>query len=87
MLNSLRKKIDRIDADIVTLLLDRYRTVKKIGTFKEKNSIPVEDKKREKQALENLLDQYADNHEEKMYIAGILGTIHHVSKRIQKGDT
>ena len=86
MLNSLRKKIDQIDTRIVELLLKRYRAVKQISSVKQQNNIPVEDKKREEQALKTLLTDCGQSREERRYIRTILETIQSASKQIQKGD-
>lgn len=86
MLNSLRKKIDQIDTRIVELLSERYHAVKQIGSVKQQNNIPIEDKKREEQALKTLLTHYSKTQEEKRYIRAILKTIQSKSKHIQKGD-
>lgn len=45
-LESLRKQIDEIDKQIVSLLAKRMKVVKKVGRFKKKNNIPVFDKSR-----------------------------------------
>lgn len=42
-----RKKIDRIDSQLVFLLIARRELAQKIGTIKQKNSISVEDSDRE----------------------------------------
>lgn len=86
MLNSLRKKIDQIDTRIVELLLKRYRAVKQISSVKQQNNIPVEDKKREEQALKTLLADCGQSREERHYIRAILETIQSASKQIQKED-
>ncbi len=42
-----RKKIDRIDRQLVFLLLARRELAQKIGIIKQKDSIPVKDSDRE----------------------------------------
>jgi chorismate mutase len=86
MLNSLRKKIDQIDTRIVELLLKRYRAVKQISSVKQQNNIPIEDKKREEQALKTLLADCSQSREKRRYIRTILETIQSASKQIQKGN-
>ena len=53
-----RNKIDQIDEMIMSLLIDRYLTVKDIGEYKMKNNIPVLDKKREEKIYEKIEDRY-----------------------------
>ena len=42
-----RKKIDRIDSQLVSLLIARRNLAQKIGIIKQKSSIPIEDSNRE----------------------------------------
>ena len=49
-----RNKIDQIDEMIMSLLIDRYLTVKDIGEYKMKNNIPVLDKKGKKKNMKKL---------------------------------
>lgn len=42
-----RKKIDRIDSQMLELFLARMRTAEEIAQYKKVHGIPVEDKKRE----------------------------------------
>ena len=45
-LEQLRKRIDKIDESIITLLAQKMKIVKKIGQLKKKNNIPAFDELR-----------------------------------------
>ncbi|OQX82197.1 MAG: prephenate dehydratase [Candidatus Omnitrophica bacterium 4484_70.1] len=53
-INSLRKKIDRIDNEIVRLLLERAEIVKKISVIKKRKNLDIFSPEREKKILERL---------------------------------
>ena len=53
-LSSLRNQIDDIDSKILELFLERIDVCRKIAKIKKLNSIPIENKKREKEILENI---------------------------------
>lgn len=50
-LENLRKRIDKIDFDILQKLAERFLVISKIAEYKTKNSIPIFFKKREKEML------------------------------------
>lgn len=54
-LSSLRKRIDRIDADLIRLLNERSKLVVGVGRIKRKTGIPVYAPHREQQVLERVL--------------------------------
>lgn len=56
-LNSLRKKINKIDNNLLKLISKRFEICKKIGKFKNKNNIKIYDKKREKLIFKNLKEK------------------------------
>ncbi len=47
----LRKEIDEIDDHILDLIAKRQEVVKKIGTYKKNNNLPIVDNKREQEKL------------------------------------
>lgn len=64
-LEKYREQIDKIDSEIISLLAERFETVKKVWEFKKKNNMPplqnwrwqeVVDS-RKKQALEKWISQ------------------------------
>ncbi|MFN3920855.1 MAG: prephenate dehydratase [Caldimicrobium sp.] len=55
-LTELRKKIDQIDEDIITLLKERLKTALEIGKIKEKKGVQTFDLGREKQIIKRILE-------------------------------
>lgn len=53
-----REEIDRIDLQLLGLLNDRTRVVEKIGSVKEKTSLPVYEPKREDAVFRNVLEHH-----------------------------
>ena len=76
-----RKRIDDIDRKIVDLLLSRFKLAKKIGNYKTKNLIEINNKKRELEVLKNVKKKSNKYH--KKFIIGIFKKIIGYSKRIQ----
>ena len=54
MIEKLRKEIDRIDNNIITLLSKRKGIVKKIADIKRQKNKPVIDKEREQEIIHRL---------------------------------
>ena len=54
-INSIRRKIDKIDRKIVSLIGDRFRLIGEVGEIKKKNGLKVLDKKREIFIMESVL--------------------------------
>lgn len=53
-LNELRKELDLIDREVLSLIGNRIRIAKKIGEIKKETKIAITDKKREKEIINNL---------------------------------
>lgn len=49
----LRKQIDNIDSKIIKLIEKRFEISREIGKLKRENGFEIEDKKREKEIIEN----------------------------------
>ncbi len=56
-LESLRKQIDAIDNDIISLLSKRMEIVEKIGSYKKQNNLPLMDSARWQTLLTSLLQK------------------------------
>lgn len=52
-----REKINEIDEGIVNLLADRFNIVVKIGRYKKSKSLPITDKKREREIIKDLSEK------------------------------
>ncbi|MFQ6673929.1 MAG: chorismate mutase [Fidelibacterota bacterium] len=53
-LSELRNRIDRVDAEILTLLLKRMDLTRKVGQLKNKLKLAVQDERRESEIIERL---------------------------------
>ena len=59
-IDELRKEIDRLDGEIVPLLLARFEVVRKIGEEKKKTGLPVYNPAREAAVLEKVSSHAPD---------------------------
>ncbi len=57
-INELRKKIDKIDQEIINLILERSELAHKIGIYKKQNQLSIYNPEREKQIYENIQNHY-----------------------------
>ena len=53
MLEKSRTEIDETDTKIVELLAKRLEICKKLGKYKKKNNVPIQNKEREKQIIKD----------------------------------
>jgi len=80
-LKTYRKKINKIDKEIISLLKKRFLISKKIGNIKRKNNIKIQDIKREKELIKNKINTSNLN---KKFIKDIYNLIFKESRRLQK---
>ena len=80
-LTSFRKEIDLIDTEIFELLEERFEIVEKIGDYKIKNKLAIEDKKREKVMIKNKTQMSGLPQN---FVKKLLTLIMDESKRIQR---
>lgn len=73
----LRNEIDAIDTEMVKLLEKRLEVVDRIGRYKQSNNLPVVDKLRERQKLDELVANHST--EIKSYIRSLYSTIFDIS--------
>lgn len=59
-LETLRKEIDRIDAELLPLFLRRMDVCREVAEYKRSVNMPVLDREREQQVLQNKLDRLED---------------------------
>jgi monofunctional chorismate mutase len=81
-----RKEIDRVDKSILDLLIKRLNIVKKIGKYKAKTNIKIQNKKREAQILKRVADKSGKNKINKEYTKSIFKSILENSRGIQKNN-
>ena len=56
-LDELRREIDTIDSQLLTLFAIRFAVVHEVGKYKKKNILPIQDKKREQLLVEGLSEK------------------------------
>ncbi|MBO5494959.1 MAG: chorismate mutase, partial [Eubacterium sp.] len=59
----LRKEIDKIDSQLVPLLVERMEIAKKVAEYKVKRGIPVLNEEREQQILDSVEEKCGENGE------------------------
>lgn len=55
-LEEARKKIDAIDRKIIKLLAERLEICTELGEYKQKNNLPIKDRKRELEIIQDRLE-------------------------------
>ena len=80
-LYKLRMEIDRIDTELLPLLLRRLDLVYSVGIYKKANEIPVLNSAREMEILEKVCDPAPP--EQKEYIKKLFEKIMEVSREYQ----
>lgn len=82
-LSDYREAINKIDEDILTGLVRRKEISKLIGQYKKKHNLQIEDKKREKELLKNLIKKAQIWNIDKNLVKKIWFTIIYESKKNQ----
>lgn len=80
-LNNLRKKVDKLDSELLNILKRRLILSKEISRFKRKNGLKILDKKREKEVLQNKIKKSSLNGR---FVKELFSLILCESRRIQK---
>ncbi len=78
-----RKEIDKIDEEIVKLLLRRMDLAKRVGELKKKDNLAVKDRLREKEII-NRLAQVAGGQITKDQLSRIFSPVFKFTKKAQK---
>lgn len=90
-LQKLRKKLDRIDDEIINLLGKRTTITEEVAHFKIRNSLSLRDKTREAEHLERVENQAGkagvDAKLARNIIQAIMDEAHKNHERIAKGNT
>jgi chorismate mutase/prephenate dehydratase len=82
-IDELRKKIDELDARIVSLIAERQEIAKEIGKGKNKTSRVIEDREREQRVLEHVRRLARSKRLSPADIEGIYKQIISASKKAQ----
>ncbi len=81
-LEILRKKIDQIDQEMLTLFESRMQIVKEIGLFKKQHQMSILDQDREKEVLQSRVDQLI-NQELRPHYTSFVKHLMEISKAYQ----
>ena len=82
-LDKLRKEIDLLDRKIATLIGKRFLVAEKIGNFKKKNKMKIENKKREKIVFTKV-KRLVKGNKQKKAISNIYEEIIKQTKQLEK---
>ncbi|MDO8609375.1 MAG: chorismate mutase [bacterium] len=80
----LRKQVDKIDNDIISLIAKRMDIVKKIGAYKKQNNIPLLDSKRWEEVIKSKINLGNTLGIPQVLIEKIYNTIHKFALKIEK---
>lgn len=84
-IQQLRRKIDKIDQEIVALIARRISLVKEIAKVKQKQGLDIFDKEREKEIMNNITLIAKNNCISNKFIKKIFKEILNYSKNLQEG--
>jgi chorismate mutase len=79
-----RNNIDRIDAKIVALLAQRLQIVKLLGKYKQKHSLPVHQRTREKEMYSTRASLAKKKRTDVHLVTAVFQTILKESRRVQR---
>lgn len=82
-IKALRKEIDQIDKEILTLFEKRMRVIKEVAAYKSSLNKPLRDEKREQELIQNKM-QHLEHEEHAIYVEKIFKEIMTVSLDYQK---
>ncbi len=83
-LENFRKKLDKIDNRILSLLKERKNVSLSIGRFKKQNNLPIKNLKRETEILKKLGQKAEKFNLGKSYINKLFQIIMENSRKIQR---
>ncbi|MBQ9341070.1 MAG: chorismate mutase [Lachnospiraceae bacterium] len=80
-INEIRSKIDKVNDELLSLLLERLSLSREVAEYKINNNLPIYDKKREEEIINALTYKCKDNAE---YIIPVFDAILDTSKKLQE---
>lgn len=85
MLEKARTEIDDIDAEILKLLTKRLEICKRLGEYKKKNNLPVQNKERERQIIRERAQKLKElGFDDEDFVQELFGLIMKKSREVQK---
>lgn len=86
-LDDIRKKVDRIDDKLLSLLVRRFALAKKAGVLKRERLEPIEDRLREKAVLERIKTRAKELDLSASFVKSIFKLVIAEAKKIQAQKT
>ena len=83
-LEALRKEIDEIDHELLSILAKRVDAVKRVGEFKNIQGLPVLDEKRREEILTVIKEKAKGFHLSEKFIEELFAKIHDHAVELQK---
>ena len=80
---NLRKDINDIDKQIMTLLINRLEVVEKVGQLKKKHNLNILDKKREDAIYKKIETSYGKDTDESKFLTEVYNKVMEESKKKQ----
>ena len=80
---NLRKDINDIDKQIMTLLINRLEVVEKVGELKKKHNLNILDKKREDAIYKKIETSYGKDTDESKFLTEVYNKVMEESKKKQ----
>ncbi|MCR5345396.1 MAG: chorismate mutase [Lachnospiraceae bacterium] len=80
-INEIRSKIDKVNDELLSLLLERLSLSREVAEYKIENNLSIYDKKREDEIINSLTDKCKDNAK---YIIPVFNAILDASKKLQE---
>jgi len=83
-IENLRKKIDKINNELINLLAERQKLCKEIGKIKKQDGLKIIDKEREQEMLSELKEKAKKLNLDEDYIENLFKLIIENSRKIQE---
>jgi len=64
LMKPFRERINTLDDQIVDMLVERYKIIREVGTFKEENNIPTVVEERVKEVINRVGDRAGEDYED-----------------------
>jgi len=83
-IQQLRKKVDKVDEQIITALFERAKTCTAIGVIKKKKGLPVKDVTRENEVLKKVKEKAVEFHLNPLQVEAVYREIVNMCSAIQE---
>lgn len=83
--NEFRKEIDQADHELIKTLARRFRTVEKVGKLKREHELPIYQRARWAEVVEDRVKNAKKNKIGEAFMRSLLKLIHKEAVRVQRG--